>query len=189
MLKRLFSSKIRIKLLTLFITHPRDEFYVRQIQKITGENFNNIRRELLNLRDGGFLKSVPRGNLKYFQINISNPLYKDLKNIIYKTEGLGNSLRRALKPIKGIKTAFIYGSISKDKERTGSDIDLMIIGDAKIDDIYNQINKVENNLNREINVDVISPKEWLARKQKKDYYVTDILKNNRIFILGKDYEL
>lgn len=189
MLKRIFSSKIRIKLLALFITHPKDEFYIRQIQKLTGENFNNIRRELINLKEAGILKSIPRGNLKYFLINQSHPLYNDLKNIIYKTEGMGNVVRKALKPIKGIKSAFIYGSTSKDKERRGSDIDLMIIGDVRVDEVYSRIAKVEDELKREINVDVISPNEWGRRKQKDDSYILDILKNKRIFILGDENEL
>lgn len=189
MLKRLFSSKIRIKLLVLFITHPKDEFYIRQIQRLTGENFNNIRRELINLTEVGILKSIPRGNLKYFLINQSHPLYNDLKNIIYKTEGMGNVMRETLKPIKGIKSAFIYGSISKDKERRSSDVDLMIIGDVRVDEVYSRISEAEDKLKREINVDVVSPDEWKRRKQKKDSYVLDILKNKHIFILGDANEL
>jgi predicted nucleotidyltransferase len=189
MLKRLFSSRIRIRLLTLFITHPKEEFYVRQIQKLTGENFNNIRRELKNLREAGIVNSTPRGNLKYFQINNTHPLYEDLKNIIYKTEGSGNLICKVLKPIKGIKCAFIYGSISKGKERRGSDIDLMVISEANVNKIYSQISKAEGQLKREINVDVISPAEWLGRKQKNDSYIMDILKNKRIFIIGEEDDL
>lgn len=189
MLDKIFSSKIRIKLLTLFITHPKDEFYIRQIQKLTNANFNNIRRELINLTQVGILKSSSRGNLKCFQINISHPLHDDLKNIIYKTEGLGYVITQALKTIKGIKAAFIYGSVSKGKEGPISDIDLIIIGDVKIEQIYSQIRKAENNLKREINVDIISPEEWFKRKQKKDSYILDIIKNKRIFILGTENDL
>lgn len=184
MLKRLFSSKIRIKLLTLFLTHPKDEFYIRQIQKLTGENFNNIRRELMNLEEAGVLKSLSRGNLKYFQINHAHHLYEDLKNIIYKTEGLGDWIRRLLKPIKGIKSAFIYGSISKGKESPSSDIDIMIIGDVDLDQVYSKISRAEDKLKREINVDVISPDEWHSRKKRGDSYINDILKNKAIFIIG-----
>jgi predicted nucleotidyltransferase len=189
MLERLFSSKIRIRLLALFVTHPRDEFYIRQIQKLTGENFNNIRRELMNLKEAGILKSILKGNLKYFWINQAHPLYIDLKNIIYKTEGLGNLMRTVLRKVKGIKSAFIYGSVSKNKERENSDIDLMVIGDVSLDKIYSEIRKVESKLKREINIDVISPDEWIKRKQKRDSYILDILKNKRIFILGNENEL
>lgn len=189
MLQRLFSSKIRIRLLTLFVMHPKDEFYMREIQKLTRENFNNIRRELINLKDAGILETRTRGNLKYFQINQRYPLYDDLKNIIYKTEGVGDLIRDALKSIKGIRAAFIYGSISKGKERRGSDIDLMVIGEVELDKVYSQISKVEGKVKREVNVDVISPAEWLKRKQKNDAYILDILNNKRIFILGDEDEI
>jgi predicted nucleotidyltransferase len=162
---------------------------MRQIQKLTGENFNNIRRELANLKEAGLLKSIPRGNLKYFQLNRTHPLYEDLRNIIYKTEGAGNLIRKVLQPIKGIRAAFIYGSVSKDKEAKSSDIDLMIIGEVKVAEVYSQISKAEARLKREINVDVVSPEEWLSRKDKKDSYIFDILKNKRIFILGDENDL
>nr|QNO52415.1 hypothetical protein IAKEDICC_00037 [Methanosarcinales archaeon ANME-1 ERB6] len=66
MLQKLFTSKTRVKLLTLFMMNPKREMYVREIARNTEENLNTIRRELANLEGIGLLKSERRGNLKYY---------------------------------------------------------------------------------------------------------------------------
>jgi predicted transcriptional regulator len=66
MLQKLFTSKTRVKLLTLFIMNPGREMYIREIARTTRENINSIRRELTNLEGIGLLKSERRGNLKYY---------------------------------------------------------------------------------------------------------------------------
>ena len=64
MLQKLFTSKTRVKLLTLFMMNPGREMYVREIARNTEENINAIRRELANLEGIGLLKSERRGNLR-----------------------------------------------------------------------------------------------------------------------------
>jgi len=68
MLQKLFTSKTRVKLLTLFIMNPGREMYIREIARTTRENINSIRRELTNLEGIGLLKSERRGNLKYYYV-------------------------------------------------------------------------------------------------------------------------
>ncbi len=49
MLKNLFSSTIRIKLLNLFLTNPDKNFYIREIQRLVKKTLSAIRKELNNL--------------------------------------------------------------------------------------------------------------------------------------------
>jgi hypothetical protein len=46
MLEALISSRARVKLLTLFLLNPENEFYIREIVRMTGGNINAVRREL-----------------------------------------------------------------------------------------------------------------------------------------------
>lgn len=73
MLQNLFTSKTRVKLLTLFMMNPGREMYVREIARNTKENINAIRRELANLESIGLLKSERRGNSKYYVVNKKCP--------------------------------------------------------------------------------------------------------------------
>ncbi|MEE8402599.1 MAG: hypothetical protein V3R93_02485, partial [Candidatus Hydrothermarchaeaceae archaeon] len=64
-MESLIGSKSRVKVLTLFLLNPGKRFYVREVERLTGENINSIRRELKNLESMGLLKSEKAGNLKY----------------------------------------------------------------------------------------------------------------------------
>lgn len=59
MLSNLFGSKTRVKILKLFLTHPDDKFYIRQISRDLKLQLNSVRRELDNLEKFGLLISNP----------------------------------------------------------------------------------------------------------------------------------
>ncbi len=57
MLAKLFGSKSRVKILKLFLLHPEEKYYIRQISRDQGLQINSVRRELENLEKFGLLKS------------------------------------------------------------------------------------------------------------------------------------
>ena len=92
MLQKLFSSKLRVDLLSLFFGRPDEEFYVREIEKLLQEDVGNISRELKNLEGIGLLISRKKGNLKYYLLDRKFPLYDELRSIILKTRGAAGVL-------------------------------------------------------------------------------------------------
>ena len=94
MLKKLFSSKIRIKLLTLFFTNPDNEFFLREIHRQIKMTLSAIHRELENLEEISLISSIEKGRIKYYKINRKHLIYPELKNIIYKTEAIGETRLR-----------------------------------------------------------------------------------------------
>jgi len=56
LLKALFSSQTRVKLLSTFLLHPEDEYFIRELTRLLNEQINSIRRELENLRRVGLVK-------------------------------------------------------------------------------------------------------------------------------------
>jgi predicted transcriptional regulator len=65
MLNKIFTSKTRVKILTLFLMNPDTELFIREISRTIHENINAVRRELSNLEDIGLLISKNKGNMKY----------------------------------------------------------------------------------------------------------------------------
>ena len=86
-LHKLFSSKVRIELLNTFFLHPEKSFYLRELERITGEDYKNVSTELKSLESLGLLTSRKSGNLKYFQVNTGFLIYPDLKSIFFKVRG------------------------------------------------------------------------------------------------------
>jgi len=69
LLKPLFSSKTRIKVISLFFSAPHTPFFVREITRQTQEQINAVRRELEHLETSNLLSSYPSGGKKYYELN------------------------------------------------------------------------------------------------------------------------
>jgi predicted transcriptional regulator len=102
MLQKLFSSRVRVEILSTFLLNPERERYVREVARITGEDYKNVSRELRNLEEIGLLSSRTEGNLKFFGINKGFVIYDELKSIFMKTKGAAGVLKEALPRCKAI---------------------------------------------------------------------------------------
>ncbi|MDD5432989.1 MAG: nucleotidyltransferase domain-containing protein [Candidatus Omnitrophica bacterium] len=191
MLNSLFitKSKIRQGLLSLFFTNPSQEYYLRELQRVLGYSAGSIRRELIRFQGDSLFDTRKSGNLLYYSLNQKHPLFKELKSIISKTVGVEASLRDSLLLIKGIKTAFIYGSFASQKENPASDIDLMIIGDQDNSLLNEKLSILEKKLKREINPTIYSWQEYKSKKRAKGGFITDLLKKPKIMLVGEENDL
>tara|TARA_Y100000031_G_C8160147_1_gene356567 strand:+ start:66 stop:641 length:576 start_codon:yes stop_codon:yes gene_type:complete len=182
-------SKIRQDLLALFFTNPSQRYYLRELQRLLGYSAGSIRRELLKFQKDSLFNTEKVGNLLYYSLNTKHPLHKELKSIISKTVGVEGSLKKALSAINKIKTAFIYGSFAKKRERAASDIDIMIIGNPDTSCVNEEIIKLEQRLKREINPTIYSFKEYKAKKKAESGFVMELLKSSKIMLIGKENDL
>lgn len=189
MLQRLLTSKTRVKLLTLFLMNPEKELYIREIVRITNENINSIRRELSNLEEIGLLTSKRKGNTKYYAVERNMPIYSELTNIILKTEGISKIVKENLSKIGTIEAMFIYGSFASKKAGLSSDIDLFIIGNVQEKQLILHIKELEKKLSREINYVFFGSKEFKERVKKNDPFVSNVLKEPKIMLMGDLNEL
>ena len=89
MLKKIFGSGARVKLLQQFLLNKDEEFYIRELTRILDEQINSLRRELENLEKIGLLKSSERNRKKYYRIN--KILRRDLIEI-YRNTGAKENL-------------------------------------------------------------------------------------------------
>jgi len=184
MLERFFTSKTRVKLLTLFILNPDRELHIREIVRLIKENINAVRRELHNLEETGLLKSTKIGNMKQYTLNKNMPLYEELASMVLKTEGVAKILKEHLNELGSIQSAFIYGSFANNTAQVDSDIDIFIIGSINEKKLIPALHDLEKQLSREINYVLFTPQEYTLRKRKKDPFIINVLKEPKISLLG-----
>ena len=77
-LEKLFGSKTRTKLLSLFFGNPERSFYVREMTRVIEEQINSVRRELLNLESIGIIKNETYDNKVYYSANNKHPYARPL---------------------------------------------------------------------------------------------------------------
>ncbi len=175
-------SDITQKVLGYFMLHDRAELYINEMARRLSVDDGNLTRKLKELEKEGILKSELKGQEKYYSLNRSFPLVQEYKKIILKTVGLEQQLKELLKPIKGLKNAYIFGSYATDKMDASSDIDLMVVGNHSTIEVQKKIAEIQKSVNREINVINLSREEY-AKKQKSDPFIKSILRKKKIQIL------
>ena len=188
-ISKLFKSKTRKELFRLFFTNPDSEYYLRELERTLNIPVSMVRNELIHLEDTGIFISKRKGNLAYYSLNKSYPLFEELKSIVFKTVGIQGVLKEIFKKIKGVEVAFIYGSFAKKEEVAQSDIDLFIIGKIDESNLLRKISKLEEVLKREINYSLFTKDEFAKKVKEKDFFITDLLENQKIFIVGDNNDL
>lgn len=189
MLQKLFSSRVRVEILSTFLMNPKRDLYVREVARLTGEDYKNVSMELRNLEEIGLLSSRNEGNLKYFSLNKAFVIYEELKSIFMKTKGAVGILREAVSTKRDIDYAFIYGSFATGEERAESDIDLMVIGRISLEEVLVLIRGPEEKLSREINVSLYDLQEIRKRVKDHDPFIMEVLGGSKIMLIGDENEL
>ena len=169
--------------------NPERELYVREVARLTGEDYKNVSMELRNLEEIGLLSSRNEGNLKYFSLNKAFVIYEELKSIFMKTKGAVGILREGVSTKRDIDYAFIYGSFATGEERAESDIDVMIIGGISLEEVLALIRGPEEKLSREINVSLYGLQEIRKRVKDRDPFIMEVLEGSTIMLAGDEDEL
>jgi predicted nucleotidyltransferase len=186
MLHKLFSSKVRIELLNTFFLHPEKSFYLRELERITGEDYKNVSTELKSLESIGLLTSNKSGNLKYFHLNPGFLIYPELKSIFFKVRGAPGLLKQVLSDSQDIECAFIYGSFAAGTESDKSDIDLMVVGKIPLENLLKRLREPEKALGREINPSLFPISEMKQRLKDRDPFIDRVMTEPIIMLIGDE---
>jgi predicted nucleotidyltransferase len=186
MLQNLFSSNVRVALLTHFFSHPDERFYARELARELEEHYNAVWRELNNLEALGLLAGEENANVKYYRLNSTFPIYEELKRIILKTTGLGQVIRQDLGRLGAIEWAFVFGSVAAGDEDLLSDIDLMLVGEVDLVALSEVISRLEDKLRRAINYVVLSQPELEQRMAAGEPFLTNVLAGPKILLIGEE---
>ncbi|MEK7544756.1 MAG: hypothetical protein AAB551_01350 [Patescibacteria group bacterium] len=180
MLKRLFTSGTRIKLLGFFLFHPDDEYFIRELTRKLDEQINSVRRELDNLKKVGLLKSKNKNRKKYYVVDKSFIAFHELKSVFVKAMSDKDEVVRKIAKCGEVDLMLLSG-IFVEKIST---VDLLIVSD-KMDK-----QKLETVLNAEIETEkpvkysILTREDFLYRLKCKDRFIRDLLidKTNMIAI-------
>lgn len=184
---QIITSKARLELLKLFLMNPERDFYLREASAQTGLPVHAVQREVEKLEKSGLLKKKRRGNRVYLRANRNSPIFKEMRSIIMKTVGLGDSLRQVLADGGDkIEAAFIFGSVARGEDSGLSDIDLMVVGSISGRELSSLISSIRESIGREINQVIITPAELTKRFKANDHFLVTVLKEPKLFLVGDE---
>jgi hypothetical protein len=183
MLRKLFTSGTRVQLLTLFLLDPDREHYPREIERVTGENINAVRRELRNLEGIGLLTSSSRGNQRIYAVNRHFPLYPELSGLVLKTEGLHLAIRTQLKALGGLSYAFLYGPSAQQGGDWSGDLNLFLVGEVDQARYLQAVRALRERLGREVRTLLLSPGEFRDRLGNGEPVLRNLMEGPKVVII------
>lgn len=188
-LERLFSSRVRVQLLSYFLLHPESHNHIRALASHVDAQYSAVWKELNNLEEAGLLRSETLGGRRIFTLNSDYPIVPELRNIILKTIGAGDLVRGSLKDLAEVDAAFIFGSFAEGEANADSDLDIMLIGDLDIEQVTPIIVEMEDMLDRNVNYVLFTLEEWKSRVADKDPFVTNVNNATKVMLIGTPDDL
>ncbi len=186
----LLFGRTRGAVLALLYGRANQSFYTRQIARQVHGSPGTVQRELENLSKVGLLVRNSVGNQVFYRANRDAHIFTEMRALVNKTIGVFSVLRSALQVLsKRIVVAFVYGSVAREEDTAQSDIDLMVVGEATIDEVLSRIVAVEKHLGRPISPTVYSVAEFKSKLASGNYFVNSVLKGKKVFLLGDKDEL
>lgn len=180
----------RRRVLGLLLLHPERQYHLREIARLTGTVPGTLTRELAKLAEAGLLVREKEGKHLYFSANRDCPVYEELASILRKTSGLADVLAEALLPLADrIEAAFVFGSMAAGTAGPGSDVDVMVVGEAGFAEVVAALYPAQETLGREINPKVYSRQEWDKLVAGRGAFIREVLAKPRLSILGNDSSL
>ena len=177
-LEKLFGSKTRTKLLSLFFGNPERSFYVREMTRVIEEQINSVRRELLNLEGIGIIKNETYDNKVYYSANNKHPyarpltmLFSTRTDVVVDVAVKPNVWEEYVRSIKNYLDCLIVTNRLPGQEG----VDLLIVGDDKTNKLTHWAEVVEKKEGKPLNYVIMSRDDFQYRLNVKDRFVSEVL--------------
>ena len=186
MLERLLHSRAASDVLGVVLFS--EGLHLREIARRANRSPPETQRELGILVGIGALNSEKRGNQVVFHQNLECPFLHDLKNLYLKTDGVFFELRHGLSQLNGVQCAFVFGSFARGKEKPGSDIDLLVVGDVHEEEISKKIFEIQRKTGLPINLILWTERDFREKARKGSAFLRNIAKGKKIWLAGDEHE-
>jgi hypothetical protein len=193
MLEHLFGSKTRVRLLRLFLHHPEEAFFVRELARKTNFQMNAVRRELENLtkfgvlvenkQAGGDKEKGPRGQRRYYKLNTDFVLYHELRALLLKSQVLLE--QNFIKRVQDMGTVKYLALTGRFVDDAAAPTDMLVIGKVGRDRLERLIHDFERELGASVRFTVLTTQEFLYRKQVGDKFIYSILEARKVVVVDE----
>ena len=184
-------TKVQQRVLGVIFGRPERSFYANEVIALADSGTGAVQRELARLQSSGLVTVQQIGRQKHYQANRASPVFDELRGLVLKTVGLVDVLRSALKPLEErVQAAFVFGSVAKGSESADSDIDLLVISeDLDYSEVFAALEPATEQLARAVNPTVYAPSELEQRINDGNSFVSRVLAQDKIWVIGSDDEL
>lgn len=188
-MEEIFVSRVRVKLLQLFLSQPDQLLHVREIVRRVGEEINAVRRELARMEKYGLVQSEWRANRRLYRFRKDYVFLKELLAMVAKSTGLGGNIIKNKTKLGKIKFAFLSTRFLKGVAAGPDDIDLLIVGQMVLPELQAMIADEQAKREYEINYSYMDEAEFQFRVRRRDPFILRVLTQPKVVLLGDEEEM
>lgn len=188
-MEQLFVSKVRVKILQLFLGSQESLFHVREIVRRVGEEINAVRRELARMEKFGQVQSEWRANRRLYRFKKDFIFYPELLSMVTKSIGLGGNIVKNKTKLGRIKYAFVSTRFIKNQTSGTEDVDFLIIGQIVLPELQAIIADEQTKREKEINYSYMDEAEFQFRVRRRDPFILRVLVQPKIMLIGDEENL
>lgn len=167
MLKELFTSKTRIKLLLKLFLNPEVSSYLRELAAEFGVSPNAMKEELDGLSEAGYLNKKKEGRYIFYNANSAHPFFPEISSIVRKYIGIDQILEYILSTMGKVDSVYILDDYARGMD--SGIIDVLIIGDETNSERIAELQtKAEKAIKRKIRLMTLDTVEF---EKTKDIYL------------------
>ena len=182
-LEKLFGSRTRVKIITLFTTGVKRPYYVREIARSINERLNAVRRELAILLKIGMLETHDHKRKKYYTLNPNFALLEELSSIMQKAgPGIEDALFKNIDRVGDVQLILLSGYFTSAAD---SPTDMLLVGDFKEAVLASFIKRVEEQLEHEIVYTPMPEAEYKYRLNFNDLFLRSVFNAPHKEVLNK----
>lgn len=184
MLEHIFGSKVRVKLLKLFLGQNEErDYYIREIARMLGEHLNSVRRELENLENLGLVSSQEKDKRKYYGVNREFLLVPELKMLLLKSNELGEQkLVAELEKVGSMDLLVLSGAFVGQAE---APVDIFIVGRVHKPKLEKLTKSYLKDSGRDLKYTVMNKKEFQQRVELGDRFIFTLLNGRKVTVINK----
>lgn len=160
----LLRSQTHGELLAWLFLHPEHEYSATDLARLVGASQSTVSREATALLKAGLLSERRHGRLRLLRAAGDNAVTRPLTDLLAATYGPLPVLTKSLRGLDGIERAYIYGSwaarYSGEPGAVPRDVDVLVVGDADDDELYEVARGAQARLGREVNVRRVTSRQW-----------------------------
>lgn len=184
-LEKLLRSKTRTRILWHFLDNTENRSGLRELSRIVKLQVHAVGREVTLLKKANLLIEEKTPAKNFYSLNCEHPFFDEIVSLFHKSYGVGGMIMNNHDIFSGtdflLLTSHYLYRLPKDKY----DIDILIVGAPKIDQVSIFLHNIETSLQRELLYTIITAADFKNRKQKLDPFIWNILEKPSVLLLGK----
>jgi predicted nucleotidyltransferase len=178
-----FRSEMQLQLLAAILLEPTREWHLQELAQLIHAPVSSVHRELDRAVASGVVERDDTVRPHRFTAAIDSPFFVPLAQLMRLTVGVERQLRDALADLP-IDVAALHGSWVDGALRPSSDVDLLVVGDVKLEEVRRRVRPVSKSARRTIDVTVFGRDEFGRLVRQRASFARHLQDDTTVDLIG-----